>query len=118
MAATVSVGVIICYYYCYYSWSQSASWILKAVIPPTDVTQPREKQRRKTKMERPGLLINQVEKGEAAHEAILEYSSLWQRGLLNVHVSQQEASTREAEVMDAYYSFLVRSISMVICSVS
>ena len=78
----------------------------------------REKQRRKTKIERLGLLIIQVEKGEAPHEAILEYSSLLQRGLMNVHVSHPEVSTREAEVIDAYYSFLIRSISMVIYSVS
>lgn len=80
---------------------------------PIDITQLREKQRRKTKIGRPGLLIIQVEKGEAPYEAILERSSLSRRGHMSVHGSHQEA-----EIIDAYHSFLIRPISTVNYSVS
>lgn len=102
--------IIICYHdYCNYSWSQRTSWILK-IRHPTDIAQLWEKQRRKTKIGRTGLLVIQVEKGEAPYEAILEHSSLLQKGHVSVKGSQRQVSTR-SKVTDVYYSFLIRSIS-------
>lgn len=112
--AVVIVGlllliIIICYHdYCYYSWSQRTSWILK-IRHPTDIAQLWEKQRRKTKSGRTGLLIIQVKKGEAPYEAIREHSSLLQKGHVSVTGSHREVSTR-SKVTDVYYSF-IRSIS-------
>lgn len=70
---------------------------------PTDITQLREKQRKKPKIGRPGLLIIQVEKGEAPYKAILEHSSLLRRGHMSVHGSHREVSMREAKIIDAYH---------------